>query len=366
MMNIPHEKINLLIIGNGFDKAHGLPTGYNDFLDALNTDSNFYKYMKKEHEEKIKIFKNSLDIGLVNYLKKTKNKKGWIDFENEIKDIIFSICNFTNILTKTAGVLDKEIKYSIETINRASFSSFLFYVEENSIHYFKYASLRSLSEKDLSIFYSIVHREIESLISLFKEYIVWVNLTCTDNLEPINLFYTIHITNILTFNYTDTYQIIYNPIKREKINDDKICWVHGRVFFDGSGDIVMGSGSDYYDRKYEDFLDLFKFYQKYKYHTDTKYLHWPDCYIDNIDYSVDTKDYFDNIFIFGHSLDPTDAEILKPFLISKSNIRIYYRDEDEKFQFEKNLLAILDKDLFMEKLSGENPKIKFINFEKNM
>lgn len=32
----------------------------------------------------------------------------------------------------------------------------------------------------------------------------------------------------------------------------------------------------------------------------------------------------------------------------------------------KNLLAILDKDLFMEKLSGENPKIKFINFEKNM
>lgn len=75
MMNIPHEKINLLIIGNGFDKAHGLPTGYNDFLDALNTDSNFYKYMKKEHEEKIKIFKNSLDIGLVNYLKKTKIKK---------------------------------------------------------------------------------------------------------------------------------------------------------------------------------------------------------------------------------------------------------------------------------------------------
>ena len=89
-------------------------------------------------------------------------------------------------------------------------------------------------------------------------------------------------------------------------------------------------------------------------------------YIDRI-YITCTLSVVNNIDLYFKEFFNTEkCEILKPFLISESNIRIYYRDEDEKFQFEKNLLAILDKDLFMEKLSGENPKIKFINFEKNM
>ena len=30
-----YDETNLLIIGNGFDKAHGLPTGYGDFSGNL-------------------------------------------------------------------------------------------------------------------------------------------------------------------------------------------------------------------------------------------------------------------------------------------------------------------------------------------
>ena len=173
-----------------------------------------------------------------------------------------------------------------------------------------------------------------------------------DDLNAINPFITMSISNILTFNYTDTYREIYNSIKNNYLDERDVCWVHGRIFEDGSGDIVMGSGSDYYDSKYENFLDLFKFYQKYKYRTDIRYLRWPESFLADRSY--------DTIYIFGHSLDPTDAEILQPFLLSESNIKIYYRDENEKYRFEKNLLAILGKELFMKKLSGEYTNIEFV------
>ena len=36
--------MNILIIGNGFDLAHGLPTKYDDFLDFCETVRRIYTY----------------------------------------------------------------------------------------------------------------------------------------------------------------------------------------------------------------------------------------------------------------------------------------------------------------------------------
>ena len=49
----------------------------------------------------------------------------------------------------------------------------------------------------------------------------------------------------------------------------------------------MGSGSDFYDEKYEYFLDLFKFYQKYKYKTDMQYLKWAELNKENKIFLID-------------------------------------------------------------------------------
>ena len=35
--------MNILIVGNGFDLAHGLPTTYMDFLDFMNNSVEYYK-----------------------------------------------------------------------------------------------------------------------------------------------------------------------------------------------------------------------------------------------------------------------------------------------------------------------------------
>lgn len=289
---------------------------------------------------------------MVKYLKKTNNKKGWIDFENEIKNIIVSVSEFPSMLIKKIDIYGKEVNYLLNSNKQDAFTPFLLYAIDQKNYYFPNYYQKILKDKDILLFYSIVHDEIVALINLFKEYIAWIKINYMDDLNAINPFITMSISNILTFNYTDTYREIYNSIKNNYLDERDVCWVHGRIFEDGSGDIVMGSGSDYYDSKYENFLDLFKFYQKYKYRTDIRYLRWPESFLADRSY--------DTIYIFGHSLDPTDAEILQPFLLSESNIKIYYRDENEKYRFEKNLLAILGKELFMKKLSGEYTNIEFV------
>ena len=40
--------MNILVIGNGFDLAHGLPTKYTDFLDFMSDYTRYLNY--PEHE----------------------------------------------------------------------------------------------------------------------------------------------------------------------------------------------------------------------------------------------------------------------------------------------------------------------------
>ena len=98
--------MNILLLGNGFDVAHGLPTQYNDFLRFISNyksfsshntcDPLFRKFFtdyfdeqyRKEFDTCLKdnmwldyfflIFEDRLSVG----------KDRWIDFENEISFIV--------------------------------------------------------------------------------------------------------------------------------------------------------------------------------------------------------------------------------------------------------------------------------------
>ena len=45
-MNIEIRGKKILLIGNGFDLAHGLPTKYTDFLGFVERFENFRKFVK--------------------------------------------------------------------------------------------------------------------------------------------------------------------------------------------------------------------------------------------------------------------------------------------------------------------------------
>ena len=117
------KKEQVLILGNGFDLAHDLPTKYEEFLKFTEyvlalSDKSFYENqnqenvsriiktlleekceLKDEKVEKFLIENAQIDIKLVELLNNNKwvyyfktnkenRKENWIDFESEIADVI--------------------------------------------------------------------------------------------------------------------------------------------------------------------------------------------------------------------------------------------------------------------------------------
>lgn len=86
---------NILVVGNGFDLHHGLPTRYTDFIEKVRELRNIDN-PDKECDRKIKEY--SLGNPFMEYFIKQRDAgDNWIDFEKEIGEIIES---FSFILNK--------------------------------------------------------------------------------------------------------------------------------------------------------------------------------------------------------------------------------------------------------------------------
>lgn len=110
--------MNILLIGNGFDLAHGLPTKYTDFLEWIIEYRKFYTYSTqkgtveyKETDKPILKYFNKLFSDCMNkdvcdeiyrlihdniwieYFQQCSmpGKEKWIDFESEISEVIQSL-----------------------------------------------------------------------------------------------------------------------------------------------------------------------------------------------------------------------------------------------------------------------------------
>lgn len=140
----------------------------------------------------------------------------------------------------------------------------------------------------------ITNSVMRNLSYLLKQYLLWINNNnLFDNTPNFNLS-KLKIEGIINFNYTNTYQKIYD-------NAIKCCYIHGNV----ESDIVLGCRNKRIKDKYP-LLD--KAFQRTFYSTSSKYVDWLCNNKENI------------IYIIGHSLDIIDADILR-FLLNHDNVK---------------------------------------------
>jgi hypothetical protein len=89
--------MNILILGNGFDLAHGLPTSYIDFLNFCqnyNSYNNYFQHDNLNQRFNAIIYDNLWLSCFNNILQLTPNKNStWIDFENTIYELLFMFSN---------------------------------------------------------------------------------------------------------------------------------------------------------------------------------------------------------------------------------------------------------------------------------
>lgn len=203
---------------------------------------------------------------------------------------------------------------------------------------------------------------------------------------------------ILSFNYTHIFSELYNVSSRSKKEiTDPFDYIHGEADTNNtieSNNMVLGIDeylSDERKNKDIDFIAFKKYYQRIHKQTGCKYKNWVDkIRQDYLDYSqkIETAKYKElqyipdttqrlfnkhamsaikrekcqmhNLFIFGHSLDITDKDILRD-LILNDNVytTIFYHNKDVMGQQIANLVKVIGQDELIRRTGGGTKTIEF-------
>ena len=427
----------ILVLGNGFDLAHGLPTKYSDFLVFAECAMAIYTYAEKPgavkkfvdtlflqwelsapstsariflKEKLCALFKNMVEKAMSvadnpcekmtsfsandrwdlfhDYLEKNiwyeyiktlfaKEKtrgENWIDFESEISFIIERLDNDSNMSThyldnfqkrynddETIDDFKEKINLFVKACGRCCIGN-----EYNAI---RTLTLDALREK--------LYGDLEKFILAFEIYL-------TDIIYDIPIDNTILAIKkidpdfIISFNYTDTYERYYmNEKTREQ---RKVCHIHGTCVKNRNpeeNDMVLGIDEylpEEQRTKRVDYCLFKKFVQRIRKHNDVSYASWanevekrgketvvPLSVMDEDAILAGETDNNTDIYIYGHSLDVTDKDILQRFLISDfTYIHIFARNKVAEGKLISNLIRITDVDTIIKKSTTNPPKLEFL------
>ena len=381
--------MNILMIGNGFDLEHGLPTKYTDFLKfvkdfkiafacandvpqrlgEIKDEYLRFIFENAEYENRINALHIFTDKNLwIEYFNKVQkkhlaNKQNWIDFESEISSVIQDmdmlikyyemvqtgddkndkienyyterLCDIINIYQLNADVIRTNIPQLLNDLNRL------------------------ISALEVYIWDYVGNREIEYY---------------NPDIEQINP------DKVFSFNYSDTYKKIYAYSKKGvdysfahgtavnniaglagiKRASEELQKLYVKVSLE-KNNMVLGI-DEYLPKesrnKELDFIAFKKYYQRIYKQTGNEYKNW----LKQIDENAKKGRHEENtLYVFGHSLDVTDGDVLREF-INNENLKtvVFYRNKEQLGQQIANLVKIIESDNMIEKVYGGNPTIKFV------
>ena len=311
--------LRLLVLGNGFDLAHGYPTRYIDFLSfcyILSGESKSIECLKPSNQVKkvIEIFnKNNYgrdkiitmikgNLWIKHFINQLDNLDDtWIDFEREIQECC---------------------KKSVKNDDN-----------DPVLEFFEWGPLTHDIE--------LMKANFKDLIFLIKTYIkIVMDL-------PTNLYYKEILdfdpNMIINFNYTRTFQKFY-------LNNIETDYIHGVADSNATNNIVLGFNTmndKNTDIKYAEFL---KYFQMVENENTT------DVFNKYLDLHGEQR----IVIFFGHSLDSTDEDIVKNVILSSDTVYILWHDEVGRNRSIKNLIDIFGKQTFMSLCLTSQRRIVFV------
>ncbi len=370
------EKI--LIIGNGFDLAHGLPTAYKDFMrfcrvvptilldkkgtsisDAMeNADihSKIKAVIEKELNDDTGILKNKT-IPMVQelkgciqeniwykYFEKIEGKMqgdNWIDFESEISKVI-------EYLDRKIDKLETKYKQS-DFINdrdpREKITGFFVTIFSDRMQALSGRDIREICFNDLEK----LIRALEIYFSVFIEKIDCDRLNVISEIQP---------DYVLSFNYTDTYERIYG-IKEKK---PEIFYIHGKCNAGSSmeeNNIVLGT-DEYWEGKDKDTHTNFSVFKKFVQRITKKTGTGIHAILDSIEYSPILLNSESTVYVFGHSLDKIDKDILSQILGHEdARVKVYCKDKDSEGELIAKMIQLIGHDNLVAKVYANPSKLEF-------
>jgi hypothetical protein len=406
--------LNILLIGNGFDLAHHLPTKYPDFLEFVKVIKQILKICNGEDmgdidwgninvqvKELIKPNMGNVRNNLfsqsemwndlignnvwIEYFLQCDSflKENWIDFESEISRIIKIIDNDIH----RNGGLDTVVRnisedffanYFLDNLDEriqmrdeAAFNKYAGlpvgeqskyaeqYRQDNPVEPLKeeitYGNLISILEDDLNK----LIRALEIYICEYVEKIDIIEKSPNIDKEEIDF--------ILSFNYTHIFSKLYNVSSQSKKEiADPFDYLHGEAKINNTietNNMVLGI-DEYLSQKRRnketEFIAFKKFYQRIYKQTGSEYKRWIEIiknqiqeiddkikkqYPVQIPYNKIPNKCRNQLFIFGHSLDITDKDVLREMILNDNvYTTIYYPDKKELGRKIANLVKVIGQD----------------------
>lgn len=408
--------MNMLVIGNGFDLAHGLPTKYTDFLEFIkvikqalskdklsgidwgNTDikvQNLLKSNKGKVQENLfsnrQMWKDLINNNIwIKYFQQCNmnKKENWIDFESEISEVIQSV--------------DKDMhNHDIDDVIENISNDFL--MDYHTRRDTKYIVAAQTIQEDLPE--GITYKEIRNrLLDDLNRLIRALEIYLCEYIEKIEIkkkspdIDALDIDHVLSFNYTHTFLKLYRIVQGDEKNFSNLFdYIHGEVSSSRlleHNNMVLGIDEYLPDERRDkeiDFIAFKKFYQRIYKGTGCKYKEWIDKiqgdYLEYVHKQVEVdgreKNFIPdkmqammnrlsaqamksqkcrrhNLYIFGHSLDVTDRDILRD-LILNDNVytTIFYHSKEAMGQQIANLVKVIGQDELIKRTGGNTKTIEF-------
>lgn len=460
MKNMMNET-NIIVIGNGFDLAHELPTEYMDFLAFCKMIKAVYNRTEDETKEviwdnlgiKLKKQKNitrlkqkflelycvgtvgendsSIKIDepydelycmvkdnvWIEYFLKNPlyQKENWIDFESEISRVIQAIDD--DIMHQNAEDSTVVSRISIPFLEKYLLDN---YDERVQIRVDKNPLMQEYA-KNASEYEEAYPIEIEKEEITYKDLVEILELDLNRLNRALEIYLTEYVgkmecnlrspdieeiavkrsgnsaimSKVISFNYTDTYEKIYLPDK--KLAEKYVDYIHGKAKAENTlEDNVLVLGIDEYlppKRKNIDtrFISFKKYYQRIYKETGCRYKEWVDAikadYLDFLQmqeilrsqkkltcnsnlnttlYDLEVKNLekekcsIHNLYIFGHSLDITDKDVLRELMLNDNvHTVIFYHDKQAMKQQIANLVKIIGQEELIKRTGGKAKTIEF-------
>lgn len=414
--------MDLLVIGNGFDLAHGFPTRYTDFLRYCKTYSSHHSISDTEdmNQEFADFIRNNIWLKYFLAITDLDDDKTWIDFEKEIAKVVndaeadkFAIAidkmDADGILISIKCVSDKLKKF---------FSIFDIQKEENGINgRFLKIMLNIKSIYSVEKFIDYLYQELRNFARAFEIYCLRVNKVeitvpvVSDiiknglaqiqkerdhfsylerqasgyinrkkeakeykekAIEAAKRYSQMHsqirkrdylslskFDCVLSFNYTNTYERLYGNEKT------KYCYIHGKAQDDRRQTNLIFGIDDNLKQGIEnqnfEWVKFKKYFQRIILKTGAEYKDWLLT-----DRSGNHEAHVAHIV--GHSLDQTDFDVLYEIFTNPNfKIIVYYysqTDFEEKVQQVIKLLSyrgMNGRDELIKRVHGGNWSIKFVD-----
>lgn len=365
--------LNILVLGNGFDLAHGLPTKYADFLEFIKAFQQFQagNDSGKYHDYFLLLQKNCNDIyeeidnlsadncWLRYFITKyqtmnSDGKTGWIDFESEI-----SI--FIQALDAARKTLNEQFKKGEKRGHMEQWQLDIIIplyniegkIPDEKFIDFSPSTITLRKEKALSDLNKLT-RCLEIYLCHYLNY---------DECKQLRDIVDLKIDKVLSFNYTDTYKRIYDKTVDSNVEYD---YIHGKAGINHdieSCNLVLGIDeylSDSSKNSDNEFIQFKKFYQRIYKMTGCRYIDWLEKTREFRRFLKKGNPPEHNLFFYGHSLDITDADILRRLILEEGfKTTIFYHSKKTLGNQIANLVKVIGEEELIKRTDGNRRTIIF-------